>query len=177
MEAAPPSGETGDGTGQTVRLAEYATALRYEEIPADVLQRAKDCMADTVATILFGGQFPWSKMIISQAERMSSGGKCSILGTGARVCAPAAALAHGAMTHAFEQDNPTAPDSGAHPGAALVTSGLAVSQEGGMSGRELLTAFVAGAEVMIRVGIATEHTNEARGFHAPGPWDLLARLS
>ncbi len=94
-------------TGQTIRLAEYAVRLRHEQIPAEVLQRTKDCIADTVATILFGAQFPWSKMIIAQAQRMGKGGKCSILGTGSRVCAPAAALAHGAMTHAFEQDNLT----------------------------------------------------------------------
>jgi len=31
-------------TGQTKRLAEYAVALRYEDIPAPVLQRAKDCI-------------------------------------------------------------------------------------------------------------------------------------
>jgi len=155
-------------TGQTIRLAEYAVGLRHEQIPAEVLQRAKDCIADTVAVILFGAQFPWSKMIVAQAQRMGKGGKCTILGTGSRVCAPAAALAHGAMTHAFEQDNLTLPDSGAHPGASLVSSGLAVAQERGLSGRELLTAFVAGAEVMIRIGRATKRTNEARGFHAPG---------
>ncbi len=156
------------GTGQTVRLAEYAVGLRHEQIPAEVLQRTKDCIADTVAVILFGAQFPWSKMIVAQAQRMSKNGKCTILGTGSRVCAPAAALAHGAMAHAFEQDNLTSPDSGAHPGASLVASGLAVAQEHGLSGRELLTAFVAGAEVMIRIGRATKRTNEARGFHAPG---------
>src|SRR6202790_3654890 len=107
-------------------------------------------------------------MIIAQVRRMGTVGNCAILGTGARVCAPAAALAHGAMAHAFEQDNLTFPDSGAHPGASLVSSGLAVAQEGGMNGRDLLTAFVAGAEVMIRIGRATKRTNEARGFHAPG---------
>ncbi len=165
-QAEPALGEATQG--QTVRLAEYATALRLDEIPPEVLQRAKDCIADTVATILFGAQFPWSQMIIAQARRMGTGGNCAILGTGASVCAPAAALAHGAMTHAFEQDNLTSPDSGAHPGAALVSSGLAVAQERGSSGRELLTAFVAGAEVMIRIGRATKRTNEARGFHAPG---------
>jgi 2-methylcitrate dehydratase PrpD len=169
VAAAEAEPATGDATrGQTVRLAQYATAIRYQEIPPEVLQRAKDCIADTVATILFGAQFPWSQMIIAQARRMGSGGKCAILGTGANVCALAAALAHGAMTHAFEQDNLTSPDSGAHPGAALVSSGLAVAQERGSSGRELLTAFVAGAEVMVRIGRATKRTNEARGFHAPG---------
>jgi 2-methylcitrate dehydratase PrpD len=37
-----------------------------------------------------------------------------------------------------------------------------------LSGRALLTAFAAGAEVMIRIGRATKHSNETRGFHAPG---------
>src|SRR5262249_20782138 len=46
--------------------------------------------------------------------------------------------------------------------------GLAVAQERGIGGRELITAFVAGAEVMIRIGRATHHSNEGRGFHAPG---------
>jgi 2-methylcitrate dehydratase PrpD len=84
------------------------------------------------------------------------------------VHAPSAALANGALTHAFELDNLTKPDSGSHPGATLFPSTLAVAQERGYSGRDLVTAFVAGAEVMIRIGRATKHTNEARGFHAPG---------
>ena len=155
-------------TGQTVRLAQYAAALRFEEIPPEVLQRAKDCIADTVSTILFGAQFPWSRMIVAQARRTGAGGRSALFGTGERVHATSAALAHGALTHAFEQDNLTAPDSGAHPGAALFSSGLAVAQERGAGGRDLLTAFVAGAEVMIRIGRATKRTNEARGFHAPG---------
>jgi len=50
----------------------------------------------------------------------------------------------------------------------VFTAALAVAQERGFSGRELLTAFVAGSEVMFRIGHATKHTNEARGFHAPG---------
>ena len=155
-------------TGQTKRLAEYAVALRYEDIPAPVLQRAKDCIADTVGVILFGAQFPWSQMIVAYARRNGAPGKSVIFGTDAKVQAASAALAHGALTHAFEQDNLTDPDSGAHPGASLFCPGLAVAQERGSTGRDLLTAFVAGAEVVIRVGLATKRTNEARGFHAPG---------
>jgi 2-methylcitrate dehydratase PrpD len=50
----------------------------------------------------------------------------------------------------------------------MFTAALAVAQERGLGGRELLAAFVAGAEVMIRIGRATKHSNETRGFHAPG---------
>jgi 2-methylcitrate dehydratase PrpD len=55
-----------------------------------------------------------------------------------------------------------------HPGATIFTAALAVAQDRGLSGRELLTGFVAGTEVALRIGHATKHSNEARGFHAPG---------
>jgi len=151
------------------RLAAYAAELRYEELPAAVVQRAKDCIIDGVATISYGAELPWSRMVIAYAQRYGGGGNSVILGSGgARVHAPSAALANGTLDHAFELDSVTIPGSGSHPAATLFTSALAVAQERGLSGRELITAFVAGAEVMFRIGQATRHSNEARGFHAPG---------
>ena len=160
-----PKGER----GYTPKLAAYAAGLKYEDIPAQVRQRVKDCITDTVAVIIYGGKLPWSQMVIAHAHRSGAGGKSHILGTGGMtVYAPSAALAHGAMTHAFELDNLTNPDSGSHPGAAMFSSGLAVAQERGSSGRDLITGMTAGGEVMIRVGRAAKGTLEPRGFHAPG---------
>ena len=159
----------GKAAGQTRMLAEYASALRYQDIPADVIQRAKDSLADTVAVIMFGSELPWSRMIAAYAAQNGGGGKSRILGTrGPLVHAPSAALANGAFAHAFEMDNLTKPNSGSHPGATMLSSALALAQERGGGGRELVTAFVAGAEVMIRIGRATKHSNEEHGFHAPG---------
>ena len=164
-ETAAPKGER----GYTPKLAEYAANLRYEDVPAQVRQRIKDCITDTVAVVIYGGKLPWSQMVIAHAKRSGPGGKSHILGTGgAMVQAPSAALAHGAMTHAFELDNLTNPDSGSHPGASMLSSGLAVAQERGSSGRDLITGMTAGAEVMIRIGRAAKGSLEPRGFHAPG---------
>jgi 2-methylcitrate dehydratase PrpD len=154
---------------ETERLAAYAAALRYEDLPPAVVQRAKDCIIDAVATISYGAELPWSKMVIAYAQRYGAGGQSTILGTGGlKVNAPAAALANGALGHAFELDATTEPNSGTHPSATLFTSALAVGQERGLTGRDLITAFVAGGEVMYRIGYATKHSNETRGFHAPG---------
>ena len=154
---------------ETVQLAEYAAKLRYEDLPADVVQRAKDCITDTVAVIVLGNGMPWSRIVIAYAQRIGAGGRCRILGAeGPSVQAPSAALANGAMAHAFESDNLTRPGAGVHPGATLVPPGLAIAQERGNSGRELIAAVVAGFEVMYRIGHATKHSNERRGFHAPG---------
>ena len=154
---------------ETVRLAEYAAALRYEDLPAPVVRQAKDCIIDTVAAAICGAAMPWSRIVIDYAERTGPGGKSRILGrNGAAVQAPAAALANGALAHAFELDSLTRPGAGAHPGATVLPPALAIAQQGGADGRALIAAFVAGNEVMIRIGRATGHTNEARGFHAPG---------
>jgi len=154
---------------ETVQLAEYAAAVRYADLPKAVVQRAKDCIADTVAVIAFGAGLPWSRMIERYAVQNGPGGKSRILGPGgARVRAPSAALANGAMAHAFEMDNLTWPNTGVHPGATVLSPVLAVAQERGLGGRDLLTALVAGTESIIRIGRATRHNNESRGFHAPG---------
>src|SRR5437588_832069 len=154
---------------ETVQLAEYAAALKYEDLPGPVVQRAKDCIADTVATILFGYDLPWSRIIVDYAKRNGAGGRSRILGAGeVPVHEPAAALANGAIAHAFEMDNLTQPNSGSHPGATTFSAALAIAQERGLSGRETIAATVAGWETMIRIGRATKHSNERRGFHAPG---------
>src|SRR5437868_1381609 len=154
---------------ETARLAEYAAALRYDDLPAPVVQLAKECIIDTVAAGICGSALPWSRIVIDYAERTGPGGISRILGRGSAVQAPAAALANGALAHAFELDSLTRPGAGAHPGATVLPPALAVAQQPGAkaSGRDLIAAFVAGNEVMIRISRATGHTNEARGFHAP----------
>jgi 2-methylcitrate dehydratase PrpD len=133
------------------------------------VQRAKDCITDTIAVIVQGSSLPWSRIVVRYAQRIGSGGSSHILGAdGPAVQAPAAALANGALAHAFESDNLTRPGAGVHPGATLLPSALAVAQELGSGGRDLITGVVAGFEVMYRVGRATKHSNERRGFHAPG---------
>ena len=153
---------------ETVTLARYAAGLRYDDLPAAVVAKAKDIIADTVAACICGADMPWSRIVIDYAERTGPGGMSNILGRGTRVQAPAAALANGALAHSFELDSLTRPGAGAHPGATVLPPALAVAQQVGASGARLIAAVVAGNEVMIRIGRATGHTNEARGFHAPG---------
>jgi len=156
---------------ETFHLAEYAAALRFEQIPQPVLRRAKDCIIDTVAAAVFGHDFVTSQIVLGLARERDFGASGIIgeLGLGAHgVSAETAALANGVLAHASELDSLGPPGTGVHPGAALVSAGLAVAQEVGSSGRELLAAFVAGAEVLCRIGKATRHSTETRGFHSPG---------
>ena len=150
-------------------LAGFAAGLTYDRIPPEVIARAKDCIIDTVGVAIFGSDLPWSRIVVDYAQRYGSGGRSTILGSGnGRAHAPFAALANGALAHAFELDSLRQPGAGVHPGASVAVPALAIAEEIGASGKDLLTAFVAGCEVMFRIGAASRHTSETLGFHAPG---------
>ena len=154
---------------ETVTLAKYASEFQYDDIPANVLQRAKNTICDCVGATIFGYDLPWSKIVVDYATKYGPGGKSRILGPGGALVQPQmAALANGCLAHAFELDGSTKPSVGVHPCATIFPAALAVAQERGISGRDLITAFVPAAEVMLRIGSATHHSNEIRGFHAPG---------
>ena len=149
-------------------LAQFAVGLEFDRIPPPVVERAKDCMIDTFAACAYGATLPWSRIVVDYAARYGSGGASSIFGTRFDVHAPHAALANGALAHAFEMDSLVQPGVGVHPGASLTAPGFAVGQENGASGKAVIAAFVAGSEVMYRLGDASRHSSEKIGFHAPG---------
>ena len=149
-------------------LAQYATLLRYDHIPTEVVERAKDCIIDTVAACVLGAHMPWTQIVIEYAKRNSAPGGSNVLGLDTKLRAPFACLCNGAAAHAFELDALCEPSVGMHPSAALGVPGLAVAQGRKKSGRQLIEAFVAGFETLYRIGQATHHSPEKLGFHAPG---------
>lgn len=152
----------------TIRLADFAAGLKFEDLPADVCDHARNCIQDTVGISIFGAQLPWGKIIIDYARRNAASGPCTILGApGSKISAPFAALANGLLAHSFEMDSLRKPSAGVHPGG-LVSPALAAAETVDASGKDLITAFVAAMEVTTRIGNATRHSCEKKGFHAPG---------
>lgn len=149
-------------------LADFAVKLKFEQIPQAVVERAKDCVIDIVGVCAFGSTVTSSKPVLAYAEQYGKGGRSTVLGTSLKLHAPMAALANGVFAHSFEMDNLVSPSVGVHPGASLLPPALAVAQEMESSGRDFITAFVAGFEVLHRIGNAARESVEKLGFHAPG---------
>jgi 2-methylcitrate dehydratase PrpD len=154
--------------GETKALAEFAANLRYEDIPKPAVAIAKACIIDTIGVVLFGSTLPWSRIVEDYVHHVGDG-RSTVIGAGfRRASAPGAAFANGAFAHAFEFDNLRQPSTGVHPGATVLTGALAAAEEAGVTGKELITAFVAGLECMFRIALAARSTSEKLGFHAPG---------
>ena len=152
----------------TQRLARFANDLSYRQIPAQVVERAKACMLDTLAVSLYGSTKPWSKIVSEFVRGSGLPGRSTVLGMNWKAQAAQATLANGVMAHAFELDNVRQPGAGVHPGATAFLPALAMAEEKKSDGKALLSAFVAACEVMSRIGVAAGNSLERRGFHAPG---------
>ena len=149
-------------------LASFAAQLRFEDIPPAAIERATHCLIDAVACALFGARFPWCRMVLAQTNLDKSTAFLPVSSDGTKGAIREAALVWGTRAHAFELDSLCRPSAGVHPGATVALPALAVARARRSSGRDLIKAIIAGCEVMFRIGTATLHAPEKRGFHAPG---------
>ncbi len=152
----------------TQRLARFAVELNYREIPAEVIDRVKACILDTLAVSVYGSTKPWSQTVSKLVRETGARGRSTVFGGNWKAQAAQATLANGVMAHAFELDNVRQPGSGVHPGATAFLPAFAMAEEKKTNGKALLTAFVAACEVISRIGVAAGNSLERRGFHAPG---------
>src|SRR4051812_22855691 len=92
----------------------------------------------------------------------------AVFGLPMRTSASHAALINASSAHAFQLDEIHI-EATLHPGSLAVPVALAVAEaEGGMAGRDLITALVAGYEVGLRIGISAKGGMFARGYHNQG---------
>lgn len=133
-------------------LADFAANLRFEDIPDHVVRRAEDLFLDWFGSALAGKGARPVEIIERFAQRMGpADGSAEILTSRRRSTPYFAAMVNAASSHFAEQDD-VHNGSVFHPAAVVFPPALAVAQDIGCPGRELLTAAVAGYEVGIRVG-------------------------
>lgn len=155
-------------TSATAVLAAQAAGLRYDDIPADVVTVAKQCLLDTIGAAIAGAADSGPRMVREIVLRDSETGRCSLFGVPqVRTSASAAALANGTAAHALDFDDVLTSFTG-HPSAPVLPAAFALAEEGRLPGRSLLEAFVAGVEAEARIGTAVAPTHYRRGFHATG---------
>jgi 2-methylcitrate dehydratase PrpD len=161
-----------ESTG-TRALAEFVAGLRYDDIPSNVIEGAKDLFVDWMGSALAGkGARPVVALERFAVEMGPSSGPSEIVPSGGGTSPLFAALINGAASHVAEQDD-VHNGSVFHPGTVVFPAVLAVAQSEGVSGRELLVAAIAGYEVGIRVGEFLGRSHY-KIFHTTGTAGTLA---
>jgi 2-methylcitrate dehydratase PrpD len=154
-------------------LADFAAGLRYDDIPPQVRDLAKLLILDALGCGLAATGFDFAKATLSGAQALGGNGPCAVIGSAVRLPLRDAAMVNGVLLHGLDFD-----DSNflgiLHPTVASLPAALGVGQVRSASGRDMLTAYVAGMETAIRIGAAARGLFHHIGFHATG---LVAHFS
>ncbi|MGY3078374.1 2-methylcitrate dehydratase PrpD [Bradyrhizobium sp. LM6.10] len=153
---------------ETATLAAYVASLKYGDIPAEVLDRAKLLTLDFLGSAIRArseAESTPSILKMLEALALDTKGDSTVFGDSKTWTPAVAALLNGALGHSLDFDD-THADSSLHPSAPVVPAAFAIGEMVGASGRDVLTAIVAGYEVCCRLGNALDPTSHyARGFH------------
>ncbi|MCY4041727.1 MAG: MmgE/PrpD family protein [Gammaproteobacteria bacterium] len=136
--------------------------LTYEDLPDDVKTVAHQCVLDWFGCALAGSREPLSGILRDEFSHRQ--GRCQVLGSKLRLDPATAALLNGASGHALDYDD-TSAAVGCHATAPVWPAVMAIAEEIGASGAELMTAFVVGVEIEGRIGNAIGAKHYLNGWH------------
>jgi len=152
-------------------LASFIENLYGEDIPSNIIEKAKYCLIDYLGVTLRGSREKSSQAAfrlmnsIKNSDKDSSGlvtiwghGKGELMG---------ACFLNGISSHALDLDDGHALAQ-VHPGCSVITSALAVAEYYDKTGQELLEAIITGYEVEITLGILFNPQHRNQGFHSTG---------
>jgi 2-methylcitrate dehydratase PrpD len=145
----------------TAQAGQFLADVRYEHLPSEILPTVRDAFTDTIGVIMAGIDQPIAailrKTIVEPAGRKESRACLS----SHMVAAPDAALLGGAIAHCLDYG---VQSMSGHPAGVLVPAILAEGEVLGSTGKEMVTAFVAGYEVWCELWRRNKHYHNA-GWH------------
>jgi 2-methylcitrate dehydratase PrpD len=149
-----------------MQLGRWAADLRFEDIPADVVERALLHVLDCVGLAYASSNFDFAKRALATVSELGAGDSV-VIGHSQRLDRRDAALMNGILVHGLDFDDTHLPGV-VHASASAFPAALAVASHRGLPGRDLLLGYLLGVEVAARVGAAANSGFHEKGFHPTG---------
>jgi len=172
-----PFASVPDNMNMTRDAAEFIETVTFADLPPEVLRLGTRCLLDGLGLYVAGSDHECVTILARVAEATGGKGEAQLLGKASvRVPAPLAARVMGAAGHAHDWDDSQVshdPDHVygllTHPTIPPLTGALVAAQtQGGVSGKELMLAFMTGFEVEAKISEWMLPQHYKRGFHTSG---------
>jgi 2-methylcitrate dehydratase PrpD len=140
-------------------LAQFASATRYRDLPAEAVAAARIAVLNILGAAIGGAQTRVGRLHTQLAKEIGGGaGQSTLIGDGAKVSRPIAAYANGSLAFALDYEDVC--QYVIHAGPIVVPAALAIGEAQRASGRDLIAAIVMGYEVGTRIGWAMQPSPE-----------------
>jgi 2-methylcitrate dehydratase PrpD len=150
-------------------LADFAAATRLEDLSEAARDRARLIIADCIPVVAAGMQEREMKALVARHLAQAGGGNAWVIGSGRRAGPMDAALLNGTAGTWLELDEGNLFAKG-HPGIQVVPAAVAVAQDSGATGSDLLLAVALGYELSSRISRAA---NVKLSVHPHGTYGVI----
>lgn len=163
-------------------IAAWVARQRFEDLSPEVLRRTKEMVLDTIGCALGGSVMEAGRIFLGFAKDLGGRAEATLAGDGERVDVRLAAGVNAYLANRLDYDETS---RNGHIASPIVHTALALGERLGATGRDCLTAIVAGYEVSSRIGsmafIADMEPGDIRDTVSPnykvfGPLVVAARL-
>src|SRR3989440_10283446 len=135
----------------TYVIAEWACALKFEDLSAEAIQAAKLFWFDSIGCALGGSQQEDAKILLKHYRTMSGGnGKATTFVSGFKTNPVDAAFLNGHMIRAMDYNDIYWKADPCHP-SDLIAAPLALCESEGLSGKDLILATIIAYEIEMRL--------------------------
>ena len=151
------------------KLSEFVAATQFEDIGPDAVAAVKDVTLDTLGAMVTGSRQPENAAFARLAAERSGPATASLLGHPLKAEPMLATLVNATAGVALEVDEGNR-FGGGHPAIHSLPGALAVAEEMGATGRQLIESILVGYELESRIGGATR---VRPNVHSHGHWGAI----
>jgi len=150
-------------------LSQFAVNLKYEDIPAEVIEMAKKMAIQTIGAALASKEMDFTQSVLDFSKKYGTGpADATLMLDGSKTSLLSAVFANSIIADNIDWEDCSWTG---HPSAGLVPAALALAEARGKSGKDFLTAIVVGFEIYQRIAMVIQ---PPRGFKSNIGWGLTS---
>ncbi|MDO4547231.1 MAG: MmgE/PrpD family protein [Clostridia bacterium] len=141
-------------TNVTEQVASFASGLKYEDLPREVVERAKMIILLTIGAAVSAKGLPASDNACNMGKNMGGGElNATLWSDGSKISMAGAAFANGMLSDLMDWEDCSWTG---HPSSGVVPAAWAVGEGLRRGGKDVITAVVAGYEIYQRAAMVVQ---------------------
>lgn len=153
-------------------LANFVAAKTYDDFSKEAVELSKEHIFDTISVGLAGLNSKPADIMRNYARTMG-GNEISSLFGGGKINPQTAALVNGTICHVHDYDDDSLATV-SHPSPVIVPALLAVGESIGASGKDVISAFILGVEVLSQISSVVNLSHYLKGWHVTSSLGMFA---
>ena len=153
------------GVNYSAKWADFLADLRFSELSTDTVHRMKRSLLDYIGVTVAGSRNRSCRLLFAYAKSQGGAQQSTIIPDGLKTTSSSAAMVNGSFAHSTEMAELFL-RAAMHTGTMVPPAAVAVAENVGANGRELIEAMVGGHEIAIRAGLAVRIERDSPTFAA-----------